>query len=437
MAKIDRVIGCEILDSRGDPTVAAIVSCADGVTGMAMVPSGASTGRHETIELRDNKDNRFNGKGVLQAVANVNGEIQAAMLGLNTANQNKIDRTLLAVDGTPNKSRLGGNAILAVSLACARAEAASQNLPLYSYLRQIYPSRPSVLPVPQMNLINGGRHASNGLSIQEYHVLPIGSASFSEALRMGVEIYHALKELLKSAGFQVEIADEGGFAPKLESSETAFTFLVNAIERAGYVPGVDAVLGIDAAANEFYDPEKDQYTLDGAILSYVDLSYQYKRWRERYPLLSLEDPFAEDAWEQWQKHTHQEGTYLQIIGDDLYASNPTRIREGIIQGATNAVLIKPNQIGTLTETMQAILLAQEAKQNVVISHRSGETEDTFIADLSVAVGAGQIKTGAPAGIRTAKYNRLLAIESEIHSGLSHDLQPFLEYIKPKYRVTSQ
>jgi enolase len=293
-----------------------------------------------------------------------------------------------------------------------------------------------VLPVPQMNLINGGKHASNQLSIQEYHLLPIGSPSFSDALKMGVEIYHSLRGLLIEAGFQVEVADEGGFAPKLENSEMAFTFLVHAIEKAGYIPGVDAFLGIDAAANEFYDLETKQYNLDGQIMSAADLAYQYKTWRERYPIISIEDPFAEDAWEDWHGFTAKNGSWLQVVGDDLYATNSTRIREGIVQAATNSVLVKPNQVGTLTETLQAIVLAQESKQSIVVSHRSGETEDTFISDLCVAVGAGQIKTGAPSrSDRTAKYNRLLAIEDETRGDLAHDLQPFLEKIKPKYETS--
>jgi len=417
--------------------VEAVVVCERAVAGSAMVPSGASTGRHEAVELRDKDKKRYNGKGVLKAVEHVGGEIQAALLGQDTANQNKIDRTLLQLDGTPNKSRLGANAMLAVSLACARAEAAAQGLHLYTYLQQLFPKRAVAMPVPQMNLINGGQHASNNLSIQEYHVLPIGSPSFKEAMRMGVEIYHALKELLQEEGFQVEIADEGGFAPKLDSSETAFTFLVRAIEKAGYVPGVDAFLGIDAAASEFYDTETKQYMLDGAAMSAVDLAFQYRSWRERYPIISVEDPLAEDSWDEWKKFMDKNGSYVQVVGDDLYATNSTRIREGIVRGVTNAVLVKPNQVGTLTETLQAVILAQEAKQNIVVSHRSGETEDSFIADLCVAVGAGQIKTGAPTrSDRTAKYNRLLAIESYTKAGLSHDMQPFLEKIKQRYRARS-
>ncbi|MEX1997186.1 MAG: phosphopyruvate hydratase [Candidatus Andersenbacteria bacterium] len=433
MPKIEFVTAREVLDSRGSPTVEAQVNVTGGITGTALVPAGASIGVHEAHELRDKDAKRFGGKGVLQAIEHVKVEIHAALLGKDTANQAKIDRTMLELDGTPNKSRLGANAILAVSLACARAEASAQGLPLYLYLQQLFPQREAILPVPQMNLINGGEHASNGLSIQEYHVLPVGSPSFAEALRMGVEIHHALKELLQQEGFQVELADEGGFAPKLGKSETVFTFLVRAIENAGYIPGVDAFLGIDAAASVFYDAEHKVYQLDGASLTGHDLAYQYKVWRERYPLISIEDPFAEDAWDEWKMFTTTNGKAVQVVGDDLYVTNVTRIREGIIRSVTNAVLIKPNQVGTLSETLQAVLIAQEAKQNVVISHRSGETEDTFIADLAVAVGAGQIKTGAPTrSERTAKYNRLLRIEDEIQGRLSHTLQPFLEHVSRAY-----
>lgn len=432
MPKIERVAAYEVLDSRGRPTVMAEVYAAGGIMGQALVPSGVSTGRHEAFELRDENESRYRGLGVRQAVNNIEGEIHAAVLGQDTANQDKIDRIMLELDGTPTKSRLGANAVLATSLAVARTEAVAQGLPLYLYLQQLFGRREAMLPVPQMNLINGGRHASNKLSIQEYHLLPIGSQSFAEAMRMGVEIYYALRELLSEEGFQVETADEGGFAPKLANSELAFTFLVRAIEKAGYVPGVDAFLGIDAAASEFYDPEENSYLLDGTIISAVDLAYQYKLWRERYPLISYEDPFAEDAWDDWQRFLKQNGAVAQVIGDDLYATNSTRIREGIVRGVTNAVLIKPNQVGTLTETLQAVLLAQEAGQNVVISHRSGETEDTFIADLSVAVGAGQIKTGAPSrSERTAKYNRLLVIEKAIHGKLAGNLQRFLENMAPR------
>ncbi len=434
MAKIEQIVAREVLDSRGYPTVEAEVHVTGGLVGQAKVPSGASIGIHEALELRDADPKRYRGKGVLHAVRNIAVEIQAALLGKETGSQAKIDKTLIELDGMPTKSRLGANAILAVSLACARAEAASQGLPLYLYLQQLFPKRDLVLPVPQMNLINGGRHASNNLSIQEYHVLPVGSPSFAEALRMGVEIHGALRDLLIQDGFQVEVGDEGGYAPKLKNSELVFTYLVRAIEAAGYVPGVDAFLGIDAAASEFYDVEQQQYRLDGALISAADLSYQYKIWHERYPLISLEDPLAQDEWTSWQTFTKTHGETVQILGDDLYATNPERIKQGVAKGLTNAVLIKPNQVGTLTETLQAILLTQEAHQNVVISHRSGETEDTFIADLAVAVGAGQIKTGAPMrSERTAKYNRLLQIESETQAKLGHSLQPFFDNNQPRYQ----
>lgn len=434
MAKIEAIAAREVLDSRGHPTVEAQVTTVGGFVGVAKVPSGASTGSHEAHELRDHEDNRFGGTGVRTAVKHVNVEIHAALLGKDTANQTKLDRLMIDLDGTADKSHLGANAILAVSLACARAEAAAQGLPLYLYLAQLFPPRAATLPVPQMNLINGGKHASNKLTVQEYHVVPIGASSFSEALRMGVEIHFALRDLLLVEGFQVEVGDEGGFAPKLEKSETAFTLLIRAIEKAGYAPGVDAFLGIDAAASEWYDADNKVYELDGSALAPADLAYQYKTWRERYPLISLEDPFAEDAWDEWRTLTADSGHAIQIVGDDLYATSATRIKQGILAGATNAVLIKPNQVGTLTETLQAILLAQEAKQNVVISHRSGETEDTFIADLAVAVGAGQIKTGAPVrSERTAKYNRLLTIEEELNGKLASTLGRFLEHQQPRYR----
>jgi len=433
MAKIERVLAREVLDSRGNPTIQAEVTCAGGFTGTAIVPSGASTGKYEAHELRDGDPKRYNGKGVLGAVENVNVEIHAALHGKDTANQNKIDRRLRELDGTPNKTRLGGNAILATSLACARAEASAQGLPLYLYLQQLFPKRPVVLPVPQLNLINGGAHASNDLGIQEFHVVPIGAPSFAEALRMGVEIYVAARDLLRAEGLQVEVADEGGFAPRFSKSDEVFTLLVRAIEKAGYVPGVDAFLGIDAAASEFYDEEQQTYRLDGASYTANDLAYQYRTWHESVPLISIEDPFDQDAWADWSSFVSHNGRGLQVVGDDLYVTNAERLREGISKNATNAVLIKPNQIGTLTETLQTILLAQEADQLVVISHRSGESEDTFIADLAVAVGAGQIKMGAPArSERTAKYNRLLAIAQQTGAPLAKVLQPYLRHNQPRH-----
>lgn len=432
MAKIERITGREVLDSRGNPTVEAQVFVQGGISGSAMVPSGASTGGYEAHELRDNDEARYSGKGVKIAVTHIKQEIQAALIGKDTANQSKIDRIMIELDGTANKSKLGANAILAVSLACARAEARSQGLPLYVYLQQLFPDREKVLPVPQMNVINGGCHASNGLSIQEFHILPVGTVSFSEALRMGVEIHTALKGLLLDKGFPTEVADEGGFAPKLSKSEDVFALLIHAIELAKYVPGVDAFLGIDAAASEFYDHERKLYNLDGAELSAKDVAFVYKTWREQYPLISIEDPFDEDSWLQWSDFTKRYGQAVQVVGDDLFVTNPTRIRRGLKEKATNAVLIKLNQIGTLTETLQAILLSQEGRNNVVVSHRSGETEDTFIADLAVAVGAGQIKTGAPTrSERTAKYNRLLKIEDETGAPLAKTLQSFLQHNQPR------
>jgi enolase len=438
MAKIKQIIGREVIDSRGNPTVQAVVVCEGGIQASAMVPSGASTGSHEAVELRDRDEKRYGGKGVLTAVSHVNIEIHAALVDQDTANQTKIDRRMMELDGTPDKGRLGANAILAVSLACARAEARSQGLPLYLYLAQLFPKRKPLMPVPQMNLINGGKHASNGLSIQEYHILPVGAQNFATAIRMGVEIYYSLKELLIKEGFQTEVADEGGFAPKLTKSEDAFILITRAIESAGYVPGVDVYLGIDAAASEFYDTEQKGYLIDGGVLHANDLAFRYKMWRERYPIISLEDPFEQDAFSDWQQFVAANGSAVQVVGDDLYVTNATRIKQGIASGATNAVLIKPNQIGTLTETLQAILITQDAGHNAVISHRSGETEDTFIADLAVAVGAGQIKTGAPSrSDRTSKYNRLLQIEDEIHPQMGHTLQRFLEHQTSHYERAAE
>lgn len=438
MAKIQRILGREVIDSRGTPTVQAVVICEGGIQASAMVPSGASTGIHEAVELRDGDEKRYYGKGVLNAVSHVNTEINAALVGQDTANQTKVDRRMMELDGTPNKAKLGANAILAVSLACARAEARSQGLPLYLYLQQLFPKRKPLMPVPQMNLINGGKHASNGLAIQEYHILPVGAQNFATALRMGVEIHQKLKELLVGEGFQTEVGDEGGFAPKLPKSEDAFILMIRAIEDAGYVPGVDVYLGIDAAASEFYDAEQKTYMIDGAMLHSNDLAFRYKTWRDRYPIISIEDPFEQDAFSDWQQFVASNGNALQVVGDDLYVTNTTRIKQGISQGATNAVLIKPNQIGSLTETLQAILITQEAGHNAVISHRSGETEDTFIADLSVAVGAGQIKTGAPSrSDRTSKYNRLLQIEDETHPQMGHTLQKFLEHQTSHYERAAE
>ncbi len=431
MPKIERIIGREILDSRGVPTVEAVVVAGSGV-GLAKVPAGTSTGIHEARELRDGDESRFDGQGVLKAVGYVNGVIREGLVGQNTANQSKIDNLMLEMDGTPNKSKLGANAILAVSMAVARAEAAAGGIYLYKYLEKMWAGADPVMPVPQMNLINGGKHASNNLSIQEFQVLPMGSPSFSEALRMGVEIYHQLAEGLAADGYPLEVGLEGGFAPRLDKSELVFNYLIQAMKKAGYVPGVDAWLGIDAAASEFYNQEADRYELDGESLSAQDLAFRYQSWQKQYPLISIEDPFAEDKWDHWVTGFKKMGRLIQIVGDDLYATNTVRIEEGARKKAANAVLIKLNQVGTLTETLAAIRAARDSGQNIVISHRSGETEDAFIADLSVAVSAGQVKMGAPSrSDRTAKYNRLLMIEDDVGENLSHDLQRFLEKIRSR------
>lgn len=433
MARIKSITAREVLDSAGQPTVAAQVVTAEGLVGEASVPSGTSTGKHEAVELRDKDDKRYGGLGVQGAVKHIKSEIQAALLGKDTANQVKIDRTLLELDGTANKGKLGANAILAVSLAVARAEAASQGLPLYLYLQQLFPKKTIGLPVPQLSLLSGGRHADSGIAIQEFLLMPVGAPRFSEALRMGVEVYHALQTLLTKEGQTIKVGSEAGLAPRLQQSETAFALMTRAIELAGYVPGVDAVLGADVAASQFYDPERKQYRLDGAVMAVADLLHIYRTWRERYPIISLEDPLFEDDWAGWQAMMKTHGPYMQIAGDDLYATNLSRLKEGVKVQATNAIVVKPNQIGTLTETLQVILVAQEAGQNVIISHRSQETEDPFIADLAVATSAGQIKTGAPIrSDRTAKYNRLLTIEDETSAPLAHSLQAWLEMLKTTY-----
>lgn len=439
MSKIEKIQAREILDSRGNPTVEAEVECRGGAVGVASVPSGASTGTFEAYELRDGDERRYGGQGVLSAVANVATEIHAALLGKNTDAQEKIDQTMIELDGTPNKKRLGANAILAVSLACARAQAEAEGLPLYLYLAQLMPGAKPSLPVPLMNLINGGQHAHNKLSVQEFQIIPFGFSTFAEALRAGAEIYHALQNLLLEAKLTVGLGDEGGYdageAALLDETEEALAFMLRAIELAGYAPGSNVALGMDLAASEFYDREEAVYRIDEKQLMAEELSQLYQVWQKRYPLVSLEDPFAEEAWEDWQVFTKEQGEACQIIGDDLFVTNASRIQTGIKKRAANAVLIKPNQIGTLTETVAAISLAKEAGLNAVISHRSGETADTFIADLAVASGAGQIKTGAPArGERVEKYNRLLAIEERLRLPLARPLEAFRLGLDAKYRA---
>ena len=414
MSAIETVVGREILDSRGNPTVEAEVILESGAAGRAAVPSGASTGEHEAIELRDGEKNRYLGKGVSVAVGHVNGPIAAALEGVDALDQAFVDRTLLELDGTSNKSKLGANALLAASLAVARAAADEAGLPLYRYLGG---AGARVLPVPQLNILNGGVHADNNLDIQEFMVLPIGASSFREALRMGAEIYHHLKSVLQARGLGTSVGDEGGFAPNLKSHEEALEVIVEAIRLAGYRPGEDAAIGLDAAASTFFDANTGRYTLEAeappqrSAAEMVDL---YDAFIKRYPIISIEDGLAEGDWEGWRKMTGTLGGRIQIVGDDIFVTNAAILKKGIDSGVANSILIKLNQIGTLTETLDTIRLAIESGYTCVVSHRSGETEDTFIADLAVALNLGQIKTGAPCRTeRVAKYNQLLRIEEDL------------------------
>jgi enolase len=412
MAKIESVRALEILDSRGLPTVAADVTLSDGSIGSAAVPSGASTGVHEAVELRDGDKNRFLGKGVLKAVGNVEGELAKAVKGLDAGDPSALDAKMIALDGTENKGRLGANAILAVSMAAARAQANSSKLPLYAYLRKAYglPEDRWLMPTPMLNVINGGKHADSGLDVQEFMIVPTEASSFSEALRAGAEVYQTLKKELSALKMTVSVGDEGGFAPQLKDHAAALDVLAKSIAAAGYTGKVR--LALDAAASEFYKDGK--YVLEGKPRSAAELSDVYAAWAEKYGFVSLEDPLAEDDWDDWKTITAKLGDKLRIIGDDLFVTNPKRLERGIKEKAANAILIKLNQIGTLTETVTAVRDAQKAGFSAVISHRSGETEDAFIADFAVALNAGAIKTGAPCrSERLAKYNRLLQIEAAL------------------------
>jgi enolase len=410
MADIKKIKGREILDSRGNPTVEVEVVLSDGVTGTAAVPSGASTGKYEAVELRDG-GSRFNGLGVLNAVNNVNGEIAETLAGTQADNQEEIDRKLIELDGTENKSRLGANAILGVSLAVAHAAASSAGISLY---RSLNSSDTQILPVPMMNILNGGKHAAESTDFQEFMVAPVGADSFSQALRMGTEVYHSLKKVLRDRGLNTNVGDEGGFAPSLPSNKDAIEAVVAAIEKAGYQPGRDCFIALDPAASEFYINGKYALEREGVSLSSAEMVDYYISWASNYPLISLEDGMAEDDWEGWCLLTEKLGDRIQLVGDDLYTTNVNRLSKGIELKASNSILIKLNQIGTLTETLNAITMAYEAGWTAMISHRSGETEDTTIADLAVAMNSGQIKTGAPCrSERTAKYNRLLRIEEEL------------------------
>ncbi len=411
---IVRVIGREILDSRGNPTVEAEVWLADGSIGRAAVPSGASTGEHEALELRDGDKSRYLGKGVLTAAANINQEIAPAVGGKPADRQPEIDRTMIELDGTPNKGKLGANAILAVSMATARAAAAAQKTPLYRYLGGV---AACVLPVPMMNILNGGAHADNSVDAQEFMVAPYGAECFSEALRMGAEVFHTLKGVLKKKGYATAVGDEGGFAPNLRSNEEALELILEAIAKAGYQPGRDIGITLDPAASEFYEGEKGKYVFkksDKSERTAEQMVEFWANWVRQYPIVSIEDGMAEDDWAGWKLMTETLGAKIQLVGDDLFVTNVSRLARGIEEGIANSILIKLNQIGTVTETLAAISMAAAAGYTAVISHRSGETEDAFIADLAVATNAGQIKTGSASRTdRIAKYNQLLRIEEEL------------------------
>ncbi|MFN6047776.1 MAG: phosphopyruvate hydratase [Bacteroidota bacterium] len=414
MSEITHIQARQILDSRGNPTVEAEVYTEDGGFGRAAVPSGASTGIHEAAELRDNDASAYLGKGVLDAVENVNNHTAEALEGTEVCAQNEIDGMLLDMDGTPNKSRLGANAILAVSLACARAAADELGMPLYKYIGGV---NANVLPVPMMNILNGGAHADNKIDFQEFMVMPVKAESFSHALRMGVEVFHHLKSVLKAAGYSTNVGDEGGFAPNIQSNEEAIEIVLRAIEKAGYRPGEDMFIAMDAATSEFYDEKTGLYTFkksDGKIFTGDEMVNYWAEWCKKYPIVSIEDGCAEDDWASWKKLTDAVGSKVQLVGDDLFVTNVDRLQRGINEGIANSILIKVNQIGTLTETLNAIQLATRHSYSNVISHRSGETEDSTIADLAVAMNSGQIKTGsASRSDRMAKYNQLLRIEEEL------------------------
>ncbi|GAA5346299.1 enolase [Planifilum fimeticola] len=413
MTTITHVLAREVLDSRGNPTVEVEVYLESGARGRAIVPSGASTGAHEAVELRDGDKERYLGKGVLKAVQNVNDVIAPKLEGMDALEQVAIDRLLIDLDGTPNKGKLGANAILGVSMAVARAAAEALGMPLYAYLGGF---NAKVLPVPMMNILNGGKHADNNVDIQEFMIMPVGAKSFAEGLRMGVEVFHSLKSVLKEKGLATSVGDEGGFAPNLSSNEEALQTIMAAIERAGYRPGEDVRLALDVASTELYRDGAYHLAGEGVTKSADEMIAYYRELVEKYPIVSIEDGLAEDDWEGWKKLTEALGGKVQLVGDDLFVTNTERLSRGIEAGVGNSILIKVNQIGTLTETFDAVEMAKRAGYTAVISHRSGETEDTTIADIAVATGAGQIKTGAPSRTdRVAKYNQLLRIEEELNA----------------------
>lgn len=420
MYEITTVHARQIMDSRGNPTIECDITLSDGAFGRAAVPSGASTGSFEALELRDGGD-AYMGKGVITAVKNVNEIIAPAIIGMDASHQTEIDEKMLALDGTPNKARLGANAILAVSMAVAHAVAAAKRIPLYKYIAEIYGNaNPCILPRPMMNIINGGMHADNGLDAQEFMIIPNGAKSESQAIRMGSEIFHNLKSILKKTGNSTNVGDEGGFAPNFHSCREALDTIVSAIRAAGYTPGDQVSIGLDVASSEFY--ADGVYNFEGKKLSSDEMIAFYEKLIADYPIISIEDALAEEDWDGWRKLTDTIGKQIQLVGDDLFVTNPARLARGIEMGVANAILIKVNQIGSLTETLRAIKMAQDAKYGVVISHRSGETEDTTIADLAVATNAGQIKTGSMSRTdRMAKYNQLLRIEEELDKSAKYGI----------------
>ncbi len=414
--KIKSLQAQEILDSRGNPTIECVTTLEDGSFGWAAVPSGASTGKYEAVELRDGDPKRFGGAGVLKAIENVNTTIQSAIKGFDAANQKKLDQTMIELDGTENKAKLGANAILSVSLSVARAQAKYEKKPLYVYLSKFNPDFKGeyTMPLPMFNVLNGGKHGNWASDIQEYIIFPTGAKNTQDSIRMGAEVYHVLKSVLKSKGYAVAVGDEGGYAPQFNSNEEPFQILMEAIQKAGYIPGVDISLGIDGAASEFYQEGKYHLKKEGLVLSTDELVEFYINLWKKYPIVSMEDIFDQDDWEGFKKLYQKTEEKMQVMGDDLFVTNIKRLQKGIDEKTCNSILIKLNQIGTLTETVDAILMARKAGMTAIVSHRSAETEDTFMADFVVAMGTGQIKTGAPArGERTAKYNQLMRIEREL------------------------
>jgi enolase len=414
MSSIVEIKARQILDSRGNPTVEVDVTTEEGALGRAAVPSGASTGAHEAVELRDGDKNVYLGKGVLKAVENINGKIADALLGVDAFEQNNIDAAMIALDGTDNKAVLGANAILAVSLACAKAAAIEADMPLYRYVGGV---NANTLPIPMMNIVNGGSHADNSIDFQEFMIMPVGADSFSRALQMGTEVFHHLKSVLKSKGYSTNVGDEGGFAPNIKSNEEAIETVLTAIEKAGFKPGQDIYIAMDAATTEFYDEKTGLYTFkksDGKQMTSSEMVNYWKTWCEKYPIISIEDGLAEDDWAGWAELTKVLGSKVQLVGDDLFVTNTKRLARGIKENIANSILVKVNQIGSLTETIEAVQLATRNQYTSVMSHRSGETEDSTIADLAVALNTGQIKTGsASRSDRMAKYNQLLRIEQEL------------------------